>query len=93
MIVGVLHLDLHLPFAQSLKDKRSILKSLKDQLHGKFHVAVAEDDPNVKWQRASLGVASLGADRVTVERCLQQIIALLETHRFVEMILVEQEWR
>lgn len=93
MIVGVLHIDLHLPFAQSLKDKRSVVKSLKDQLHGKFHVAVAEDDANVKWQRASLGIASLGADRVMVERCFQQIVSWFEVNRFVEVIRMEQEWR
>ncbi|HBH97759.1 MAG TPA: DUF503 domain-containing protein, partial [Candidatus Omnitrophica bacterium] len=93
MIVGVLHVDLHLPFAQSLKDKRSVLKSLKDQLHNRFHIAVAEDDANVKWQRAALGIAALGGDRVTVERCFQQIVEWLDTNRFIELIRVEQEWR
>jgi uncharacterized protein YlxP (DUF503 family) len=93
MIVGVLHVDLRLPFSQSLKDKRSVLKSLKDQLHGRFHIAVAEDDANVKWQRASLGMASLGSNRVEVERCFQQIVEWLHTNRFIDLIRVEQEWR
>ena len=41
MIVGLLQLDVHVPRAQSLKDKRSVLKSLKDQVRARFNVAVA----------------------------------------------------
>ena len=52
MVVGMLEVQLFLPDAQTLKDKRSVLKSLKDQLRGRFNVAVVELNPSVKWQRA-----------------------------------------
>ncbi len=52
MVVGVLQVDVHLPRAHSLKEKRSVLNSLKDQLRGRFNVAVAEVDATEKWQRA-----------------------------------------
>ncbi len=44
MPVGLLTLELHIPDAQSLKDKRQVLRSLKDRLRGHFNVAVAELD-------------------------------------------------
>ena len=91
MIVGILQVEMHLPQALSLKDKRSVLKSLKDQLRGRFNIAIAEVDPNEKWQRASLGVTTLGHDRHMVESCLRQVVASLRENRFIELIRVEQE--
>ena len=44
MIVGVMTWELHLAACHSLKDKRSVLKSLKDRLHHKFNVSAAETD-------------------------------------------------
>ena len=92
MIVGVLHIELHLPMALSLKDKRSVLKSLKDQLHHRFNVSVADVEPNTKWQRAALGIAGVGSDRQAVEGCLRQITEWIRGHPAVNVIHIEQEW-
>lgn len=92
MRVGVLQVELHLPMAMSLKDKRSALKGLKDQLHGRFNVAVADLDPNEKWQRASLGAVTIGGDRASVEGCLRRVVEWMEQNRFVEVVRVEQEF-
>ena len=51
MPVGLLTLELHLPDAQSLKDKRQVLRSLKDKLRAHFNVAVAELDFEDTWHR------------------------------------------
>jgi uncharacterized protein YlxP (DUF503 family) len=51
MIVGLLTLELYLFEAQSLKEKRIIIKSLKDRIKNKFNVSVAEVDANDLWQR------------------------------------------
>ena len=91
MIVGLLRVELHIPMALSLKDKRSVLKSLKDQIHGRFNVAIAELDANEKWQRASLGVTTVGSDRRSIDGCLQQVIEWMRGNRFIELIRVEQE--
>ena len=53
MVIGVLQVEMHLPNTHSLKDKRSVVKSLKDQLRGRFNVAVAELAADEKWQRAT----------------------------------------
>ena len=54
--------ELHLPDAASLKDKRHVLKGLKQKVRAKFEVAVAEVDHQDVWQRATLAVAYVSAD-------------------------------
>ena len=92
MVVGVLCVEVHLPQALSLKDKRSVLKSLKDQVRGRFNIAVAELDPNEKWQRASLGFATLGSDRRYVEGCLSQAAEAIRRNPLIAVISMEQEY-
>lgn len=92
MVVGVLRLEVRLPSAQSLKDKRSVVKSVKDQLRGRFNIAVAEVEPNETWQRAMLGVSALGEDRVQVEGVLRQVTEWIRMSHLVELIRIEQEW-
>jgi len=92
MVVGLLQVEVHLPDAQSLKDKRSVIKSLKDQLRGRFNIAVAEVDANEKWQRATVGITTLGEDRPSVERLLKSVTAWVRATRVVELIRVEEEY-
>jgi uncharacterized protein YlxP (DUF503 family) len=71
MVVGLLTLEVHLPYAQSLKDKRQVLRSLKDRLRSHFNVAVAEVDHQELWQRATLGVVSVSNEQAHVTRLLE----------------------
>ncbi len=54
MTIGVLYLDILIPDAHSLKDKRRVVKSLKDQVRSRFNCAVAETDHLDLWRRARL---------------------------------------
>lgn len=63
MVIGVVSWDLHLAGAASLKDKRSVLRSLKDRLHNEFNVAVAETGRHDAWQRAELTACTVATDR------------------------------
>ena len=56
-IVLVSEVQLFLPESQSLKHKRAVLSSLKERLHNRFNVSVAEVDHNELWQRSSLALA------------------------------------
>jgi uncharacterized protein YlxP (DUF503 family) len=71
--VGVLTLELHIEGAQSLKDKRHTVKSLKDRLRGKFNVAVAEIDYQDLWQRALVAAVTVSSDRTRAEQVLQLV--------------------
>lgn len=63
----LLTLHLYFPDTGDLKGKRKQLKSLKDQLRGRFGVSVAETDHHDKWQRSTLSVAMVARERQTVE--------------------------
>lgn len=63
MVIGVVTWELHLAGAASLKDKRSVLRSLKDRLHNEFNVAVAETDHHDVWQRAEITACTVATDR------------------------------
>lgn len=86
MAVGLLTLELHLAEAQSLKDKRQVLRSLKDRLRANFNVAVAELDFEDTWQRSIVGVVTLSNEEHHVEEALQKVLA--EADRILGPLLV-----
>ncbi len=72
MIVGLIVWELHLAGSQSLKDKRAVLKSLKDRLHQRFNVSVAETAHQELWQRAELTASVVSTDRRHAESVLRE---------------------
>ena len=79
MPIGLLTLEIHLPEAHSLKDKRQVLRSLKDRLRRKFNVAVAELEHQDLWQRFTVGVVTLADQAGFVEHALQGVLEDSET--------------
>ena len=63
MPVAFLTLELRIEAAHSLKDKRQVVRSLKDRLRASFNVSVAELDSTDLWQRATIGVVSVSNSR------------------------------
>lgn len=86
MPVGLLTLELHIPDAQSLKDKRQILRSLKDKLRGQFNVAVAELEYQDTWQRSVVGVVTISNEEHHVEEMLQKVLS--ESDRILGPVLI-----
>jgi uncharacterized protein len=77
MIVGLLSVELFIPHAQSLKDKRMVLRSIKDRLK-KFNVAVAEVEHQDVWQRAGLGIVAISTTTDHVDRELAAVADEIE---------------
>lgn len=86
MPVGLLTLELHLSEAHSLKDKRQVLRSLKERLRVSFNVAVAELDFEDTWQRSVVGVVTLSNEDRHVEEMLQKVLA--EADRILGPLLI-----
>ena len=63
MPVAQLTLEIRIEHAQSLKDRRQVVRSLKDQLRQGFNISVAELDEAVTWQSATIGVAAISRSR------------------------------
>jgi uncharacterized protein len=66
-------LELRIEGAHSLKDKRQVLRSLKDKLRGSFNVSVAELEQSDLWQRATLGIVSISSSRDYLAGLMQQV--------------------
>lgn len=80
MVVGICTIHIHLPLSHSLKDKRRIVRSLKDRLRGRHNISLAEVDCQDLWQRAALGIAAVADGRQPLERLFEIIRADVETH-------------
>ncbi|MCC6239914.1 MAG: DUF503 domain-containing protein [Phycisphaerales bacterium] len=77
MIVGVLQLELLIPQADSLKDKRRVIKSLKDRITHGHNVSIAEVGALDEHRRSILGMAMVSNDRRYVEGGLSKLVDLV----------------
>jgi hypothetical protein len=73
--IGVLTLEIHVEDSHSLKDKRHVVKSLKDRLRARFNVSVAEIDWLDSWQNSLVAAVTVSKDRVYAEQVLQAVEA------------------
>jgi uncharacterized protein YlxP (DUF503 family) len=77
MVVALLSVELFLPGAQSLKDKRMVLRRLKDRL-AKFNVAVSEVEHQELWQRAGLALVTVSTTGAHAEQTLAAVAEEIE---------------
>ncbi len=89
MVVGIGSWELHLAGCQSLKDKRRIVKSLKDRLHRQFNVSAAEVEHQDSWQRAALACAVVTTDRRHAEEVLASCDRLIAGEPLAHVITRE----
>jgi uncharacterized protein len=72
-MIAFLTLELHIEGAQSLKDKRQVVRSLKDRLRAGFNVSVAELDSSGLWNRATIGVVSVSDSRDYLDGLMNKV--------------------
>ena len=84
--IALLTLEIHIPHAQSLKDKRMVVRRLKDRLRSKFNVSVSETDHQDLWQRATIAVAAVGPDQHQLRRVMQAVATRVDAWGEVEVI-------
>jgi len=87
VVIALLTIDIHIPHAQSLKDKRMVLRRLKDRLRSKFNVSVSEVDHQDLWQRSKISVVTVGSDNEYVRQTLA--LALEEVERSAPECVVQ----
>ncbi len=73
MAVAQLILEIRIPLARSLKDRRQVVRSLKDQLRQGFNISVAELDEDTTWQTASIGVVAVSRSRDYLEGQMREV--------------------
>ncbi|MBA4159926.1 MAG: DUF503 domain-containing protein [Gemmatimonadetes bacterium] len=86
MVIGLAVWELHLPGCASLKEKRSVVKSLKDRLHRQFNVSVAETEYQDVLQRAELAACVVSNERRHAESVLSSADRLVEAESEARII-------
>lgn len=76
-VVGVVRWVLHLPGCSSLKAKRAVIRSLKDRLHTRHRVSVAETAYQDRWQKAELWAAFVAGDRRLADSLISRLDQLV----------------
>lgn len=91
-VVLLSEVQLFLPEAQSLKHKRAVIGSLKERLHNRFNVSVAEVDHNELWQRSTLALAVVSNAGDHANQVIDKAVRFIEADGRVQMIdcLVEE---
>ena len=92
IFITLLTIELMIPYAQSLKDKRSAVRGLTDRIRSKFNASVAEVGYQDKWQRAVMAVCFVGGDKRHLESDSARIRTLCEEATDVEIAAIDQEW-
>ncbi len=96
MIVGAALVELHVHGSQSLKEKRGVVRSVVQRIRNRFNVSVAEVGGQGTWQRAVVGITTVGNDARTVRSVLDRVVEFVEgtglaevTNSDVEIVTLE----
>jgi uncharacterized protein YlxP (DUF503 family) len=89
-IVGLCIIEFHLPGVSSLKEKRSILKSMLARIHKTFNISAAEVDYQDKWQSSTIAFAVVSNSSKHIYQVTSKTINWIETH-YPEAVIVDQQ--
>jgi uncharacterized protein YlxP (DUF503 family) len=87
MPIAYCTLELYLPYAQSLKEKRMVLRKVQDRLRARTNFSIAEIGYQDLWQRSLIGAVTVGSDNAVLERVAQQFVR--EAEDILEEMLVD----
>ena len=91
-VVGTLRIAFSIPEANSLKDKRSVLKSMLDGMRSRFNVSAAEIEENDTWRRAVIGIACVSNSRTFSDQVLNKVVDWIESNPRVYITDVQLEF-
>ncbi|HDP69213.1 MAG TPA: DUF503 domain-containing protein [Actinobacteria bacterium] len=81
MVLGLLELELHLPYCNSLKSKRKIVKSIIHKVRNRYNVSISEMDNNDLWQRTLIGISCVSKTENNVKNLFEKIEKeIFDTH-------------
>jgi uncharacterized protein len=90
--VAALLIDLHVPEARSLKDKRAVIRPIVDGCRRRYQVAAAEVEHQDRWQRAALGVSAVAGTPGHAGEVLDAVERFVWSFPEVEVIAVRRGW-
>lgn len=91
-MIGYVRCECSLFNIHSLKEKRSVVKSVITKIKQRLNVSIAEIDDNDNWHRATIGIAAVSNSQKKAEQELQKALKMLESHYQIEVMKMEFEW-
>lgn len=91
-VVCIISIELFIPMAHSLKEKRKHIKSLKERLKNRFNASVAEIAALDDWQRAVIGISMISNDRRYLEKQYSAIENYVLETKETELLSINIEW-
>ncbi len=91
MIIGTLSIDVVIVSSRSLKEKRRVIKSLKDRIRNKFNVSISETKAQDNHKYSTLSIAMVGTDRKYVNSTLSSLINFFRFFPQVQLVHYELE--
>lgn len=91
MVVGICQLDFRIPETHSLKGKRHVLRKMIDRVRHRFNVSISEVGDQDLWQRAKIGICTVGNDRRQINSSLDKVVDFIESMNLGELVHTEME--
>lgn len=92
MNVCIITCELLIYDAQSLKDKRSVIKKVTAKLRQRFNVAVAETNFHDVWQRAEISFVTISSDKIIAEKEINKALQMIDSMTELERTITNYEW-
>ena len=91
LVIGVLQAQFEVSWSRSLKDKRRVVRGIKDRVRARYNVSVAECGDQEEWRTTTVGVVMAGSDTRFVASQMDMILDLLRAHPDAELVDSEVE--
>lgn len=86
-----MEVDLSIEGAQSLKDKRQVIRSLLDTIRNKLNVSAAEVDHHDVWRTATLGFAAVANDCAFLNQVIDRVIGFIDAEPRCEIVSIDRQ--
>ena len=91
MIVGICICEIFIFNANSLKSKRSVVKSIIEKSKNRFNISIAEVGDNDKWQKSIIAFSTISNDQKVVEGTIDKVINFFDSYSEIEIINIKRE--
>lgn len=91
MIIGICTCEIFIYDTNSLKSKRSVVKSIIEKSKNRFNISIAEVGENDKWQESIIGFTTVSNDKKIVDETLERVIQFFNTYSEIEIMNIEKE--
>ena len=91
MIIGICTCEIYIFNANSLKSKRSVVKSIIEKSKNRFNISIAEVWENDKWQKSIIAFSTISNDQRLVEETIEKVINFFDSYSEIEIINIKRE--